>query len=86
MIYPEQIKIYIRYAGDVDRFVLCASPEEKEIMKDNDFGKIQSLVQDIILMRRNLSSQEYIQNTRKILADNYIDSETVDLLYKQFKE
>jgi hypothetical protein len=86
MITQEKIGIYIRYDGDIDGFVRVGSAKEKEIMNDNDFFEIQNLIQDIILMRRNLSSKQYTENTRKKLAENSIDPETVELLYNKFKK
>ncbi len=86
MISPEKIKIYLHYEGDNDWFARVATPKEKEIMNDNDFFKIGSLIQDIILVKHNLTSKEYTENVRKILAENGIDSETVDLLYNKFNK
>ena len=84
MISPEKLKIYLRYEGNDDWFVRVASPEEQEILKDNDFAAIRNLIQDIILVKNNLTSKEYAENVRKVLAENCIDSETVDFLYNKF--
>ncbi len=84
MISPEKLKTYLRYEGNDDWFIRAASTEEKEILKDNDFVEIRNLIQDIILVKNNLTSKEYAENVRKILAENCIDSETVDFLYNKF--
>ena len=86
MITPEKIKIYIRYGGDIDGFVRGGTTKEKEIMNGNDFSEIQSLIQDIILMKRNLSSKRYTEDTRKKIAENSIAAETVELLYSKFNK
>ena len=83
---PEQIKIYIRYQGDNDYFARVASRHEKRIMNDGDFGEIRNLIQDIILMRNQLTSKQYTENTIKKLAENNIDAETAELLYNKFSQ
>lgn len=84
MISPEKIKIYLHYEGDNDMFIRVGSSKEREIMKDSDFAELQNLIQDIILVKNNLASKEYAENVIKKLAENSIDSETVDFLYNKF--
>ncbi|MFO7938785.1 MAG: hypothetical protein R6U66_03440 [Bacteroidales bacterium] len=56
MITKKKLSIYKKYMGDIDAWARLALKEEKNIMKDDDWYLIDSMVQDVILARDSLSS------------------------------
>jgi len=55
MITKQKIKIYLKYQ-DIDNFARGGNAKEKNILNDIDWGLIDSLIQDIHLLKNNLIS------------------------------
>lgn len=85
MITEEKIRVYIHYEGNDDYFGRCASQEHKETLSYGDWDAIHDLVQDIILVRRNLTTKEYAEEVNRKIQVNELSEEIVGLLYDKFK-
>lgn len=61
MITERKILIYKKYKGDVDLWARIGTEQEKLDISDDDWLLIDSLIQDIVIGRRNVE---------KILKEN----------------
>lgn len=59
MITEDKLKMYSRYDGDIDSWARTSSRKEKTLMNDKDWFAIESLLQDLKLVRNGLASEEY---------------------------
>jgi len=80
MITLKHIEIYKSYNGDGDGFVRCATPEEKAIMDYKRWSLIESLIQDISLIKKGLASEAYIKTIDERLKENCDSKETIQSL------
>jgi len=85
MITEEKIRIYLHYEGNDDYFSRCASQKHKDTLCDKDWVEIRDMVQDIILVRRNLTTKEYAEEVNRKIQQNELSEEMVELLYNKFK-
>lgn len=54
MITKNKILVYKKYDGDLDAWARIGTSEEKNIMSDDDWYLIDSLIQEIIISKFNL--------------------------------
>ncbi|SEA68464.1 hypothetical protein SAMN05192529_1492 [Arachidicoccus rhizosphaerae] len=80
MITLKHIEIYKSYNGDGEGFVRCATPEEKAIMDYKRWSLIESLIQDISLIKKGLASEAYIKTIDERLKENCDSKETIQSL------
>lgn len=80
MITKEKLKIFQEFDGDVDQWVFFGSKREHSIMQDADWSLIESLLQDILIVRRGLASEKYAENLKIRLRENCDRLETIGLL------
>ena len=67
MITEDKLKMYSRYDGDIDSWARTSSRNEKTLMNDKDWFAIESLLQDLKLVRNRLASDEYKATLNKKL-------------------
>jgi len=77
MITLKKIEIYMSYNGDGDRFVRFGNSQEKLIINYEDWSLIESLIQDIRLSKRDLVSEQYLENINKKLEANCDNTDTI---------
>ncbi len=82
MITQEKVKIYNRFQGDIDGWARRGSKKEKSIMSDVDWSLIDSLVQDIRLIQKELTSKEFSDALQIRLSENCNNPETISQLEK----
>ena len=82
MITQEKIKIYSSFQGDVDEWARIGSKKEKAIMNDGDWSLIDSLVQDMLLVKKGLASKEFSETLQRRLVENCDNPETINQLRK----
>jgi hypothetical protein len=70
MITSSKLKIYKYYKGDIDNWARAGTKLEKSIMKDEDWAIIESFLQDLALIKKNLTSSEFTNNVRVRLKEN----------------
>lgn len=91
MITAEKIKIFDRYAGNIDGFARFGRDHEKKVFNDNEWSIIDNFYQDIELINKNLVALVYTEQTIVKLKDN-CDRESFDLFtnrieyYKDFQK
>jgi hypothetical protein len=82
MITQNKLKIYTSYSGDSDSWARMSSNKEKEVMNDADWSLIGSLLQDIQLVKKGLTSKEFSLSLQEILLKNCDNIETINQLKK----
>ena len=80
MITLKHIEIYRKYCGDGDGFIRCATKEEKTIMDYKDWSLIDTLVEDLSLIKKGLVSTSFIKLTEERLKENSDSKETVEAI------
>ncbi len=58
-ITEKKVEIYRKYKGDLDFFSRGGRKNEKELMLDRDWYRIESLLQDLNFVRKGQASEEY---------------------------
>jgi hypothetical protein len=81
MITINKINIYIKYTGEIDAFATIGTTEEKNIISDEDWMKIDNLLQDIKLLKRKLVSNELRIKIEEQINNSVIDSVSKELLF-----
>jgi hypothetical protein len=59
MITEDKLKIFERYDGDSDSWARNGSEKEKVVMTDDDWYIIESLIQDLFLVKNGLASLQF---------------------------
>lgn len=80
MITLKHIEIYRKYCGDGDGFARCATKEEKAIMDYKHWSLIDTLVQDLSIIKKGLASTSFINLTEEKLKENSDSKETVEAI------
>ena len=70
MLTLEQVELYERYNGNGDSFSRFAKKEEDMIISDENWRILDDFVQDIIFIRKEITSESYIKNVIKRLKEN----------------
>jgi hypothetical protein len=85
MITEEGIKIFINYLGDIDNWARRGSKKDKLTIKDKDWYLIDNLIQDVILVKKGLTSMEFESNLKNRLKENCDGEDSINQL-KRFAE
>ena len=70
MITIEKLNIYNRYGGDVDCLQRGGNDHEKQLFANRDWSLINNFLQDIELISKKLTSEEYTKRTLEALEEN----------------
>jgi hypothetical protein len=79
MITLEKLKLYNNYKGNIDYFGHAPSRDRK-IIGDDDFYIIDSLIQDLNLVLKQLTSNEYSQKVEERVIKLCDDDKTIEFL------
>lgn len=79
MITKSLLKQYRKYAGDLDAW---SSVNRNKAELYNDWQLIESLIQNIRIIKRSLASEDFIAETNKSLERNCESKEVRDELYQ----
>lgn len=82
MITATKFKIFEKYNGDGDGFVRTGTKLEKECLDYNDWLLIDSMIQDLQLVKNGLSSKTFENQINQKLHDEF-DSEARELIQKR---
>jgi len=82
MITLKQIEIYNKYGADGDSFIRCATSEEKSNIDYEYWLLIDSMLQDLILIKEGLASDSFIQSAYKKMKEICENEETIHALKK----
>lgn len=84
MITTEKLKLYLKFRGNTDLWVHCASKKERNQMDESNWHLIDDFLQDIELTRQNLTSISYKELFEKRVLESYDNNETIDYLKTTF--
>ena len=73
MITKQKIEIYKKYDGDIDRLIRIGQKKEKNLIKENDWSMIDSVLQDLELIKKGLCSLSYKDKLENIIKLNFED-------------
>lgn len=77
MITKDKSKIFDRYDGDIDSWARSESKKDKLNMTDSDWHIIDSLIQDLCLVRQKLSSPGFNNALDNKLKESCEDEPTI---------
>ena len=77
MITSEKLKIYLKYKGDSDSLARIGRHDEKKLMTDSDWSLIDSLIQDINMSAKGMTSIDYSSDLNRRLNENCDNDETI---------
>jgi hypothetical protein len=80
MISIDKIKIFRKYHGDIDFWARSGSKKEKLIINDNDWYIIDTLIQDMLFVRKGLSTKEFKEDIDNKLKEICSDQEVIKQL------
>lgn len=81
MITKNKLEIYVKYDGELDGLKIIGKPVEKEIINDEDWAFLYSLIQDIRLIEKGLVSKEFKSRIQLQIIQN-VEDNAVTLLNK----
>ncbi|MCC3152687.1 hypothetical protein Q3A66_06735 [Hymenobacter sp. BT770] len=76
MLTVEKLMILLKFNWDADLFLSGGSPQEKALMKGIGWAEYAGLLQDLMLVSRNLVSTEYARTVHRRLLTACADEET----------
>jgi len=80
MISKEQMELYIRLDGDVDRYQrLRRRFTEDEALAHDDWRVIDDLYQRLVIRKNNRESESYAKQTDILLTENIPSQEVQDM-------
>ncbi|RJP74277.1 MAG: hypothetical protein C4539_00535 [Ignavibacteriales bacterium] len=84
MVTKEQIDLFIKYDGDLDTFLRIRSINDRKILDEDTFRRIDLIVQEIIRMENGVLESKYLEKIQTDLKDNEIDAKIIEILYHKF--
>lgn len=69
MLTVEKIRLYKKFRGDVDSLSRSNNNKIKQLISEDDFFVIESLIQDSHLISKNLASKTYANNFVKKIEE-----------------
>ena len=82
MITREKLNVYKYFNGDIDGLARAGTAEQKALIKDKDWFTIDSLVQDIEMVKRGLAGEAYMNVINERLLECCDREETIEELKK----
>ena len=80
MITQNKLNVYRHINGDVDGLYRTGSPAQHQTMQPGDWNLIESLIQDINLVDKGLTSEEYAKSVEEKLSQHTDSKETIEQL------
>ena len=82
MITIEKVRIFSRWDGDEDMFGRAGKEREKNIIGDEDFYLIDRMLEDHIVIKRSLGSEERVAKAKKRFEELCEGREVIDEIGK----
>lgn len=79
MITLGKAQIYSSYHGDGDMYSRLNQSRE-QVFEGNELGMISGFIQDLIIVKNGLASEQFIENLNKQLVSVCDGVETVDFI------
>lgn len=80
MITVKKLNIYKSFNGEIDAWARAGTKEQHEAMEDEDWFLIDSLIQDINLIKRGLVSSDFKEQVNEKLRQICDSLETIEEL------
>lgn len=76
MITLKKVQVYSKYKGDVDLWSRNMSSDEKSIMEESDWSKIESIVDELnVLKKKNEKTNiNSTQRTYKVMTEEEVEN------------
>jgi len=76
MITLEKVQVYLKHNGDIDSWLRDASPDEKSIINAGDWSEIESIVDELnILKKKNKNIKpDSTQRTYRIMTEEEVEN------------
>ena len=71
MLNLEKLKRYKSYGGDIDHFARIWGNNANDIISEEDFFVITQLIQNLILLRNNLASEDFKNEIETKMTDQF---------------
>ena len=81
MITDEKLTVYQRFRGDIDAWVLAATPREKALMADADWAIISEIRLRLAISKSGQAADAYDAETKRIIAANVENQGVAKRLY-----
>ncbi len=86
MITVLHVEVYKKYGGDDDGFYHCATPAEKAIfLGHKHWSLIETLLQDLSIIKNGLASVSFINSTDETLNENCYNEEAIQAIKSLLK-
>jgi len=82
MITIKEIEIFQMFNGDIDHFTRVGSRKDKREITDKDWYLLNSLLQDIEIVEKGLSSDDFKKRLEIQLKENFDNEETLTAFKK----
>ena len=80
MISSKKIKIYSKYQGNIDDWARSVSRREYKVLSDEDWFLIEELIQNLEVIEKGLTSEDFKDKVLKKLQKNCDSLETQEKL------
>lgn len=81
MLNEKKVEIYQKYNGNRDLWARSANDIEKKAIDDDDWYLIESLIQDIKLIQKEMVSEVYAHKIRQLINEQCVNSSTIKMLF-----
>src|SRR5215213_4037083 len=78
MITAEKLQIFNRYKGDIDSFGRSGRQSEKQLLSDDEWYLVDTMIQDATVINRRLGSEQRAAQASERIRANCESQEVVD--------
>jgi hypothetical protein len=68
VITHEKLRVFEKYHGDMDDWARLGTPEEKLLLKDDDWYEISGVIQQLAILKKGLASSPHCAGIQEMLA------------------
>jgi hypothetical protein len=86
MITKDKIRIFNKYDGNIDSWARSGSKKEKLIISDDDWYIISTHIQDLFLVKKGLTSEDFNNSLKNKLKETCDSEDTIKQLETIAKE
>jgi len=78
MITADKLKTYEAFNGDIDAWARASSDRDKEIISDADWYEIERLVNELVLLERSQTTDDFARRIEEQLRENTADASVAE--------
>lgn len=68
MITHEKLRVFEKYRGDMDDWARLGTPEEKHLLKDDDWYEISGVIRQLAILKLGLASTPHYAGIQELLS------------------